>query len=311
MFTLLKKIILLFSLFFIINLLSLSYLNHFDIYYPPFKKKFQFYTKNHTYENYMLGDSRIEAAIIPSLFDKSSVNLGFSGFGIYGATKALLMSDIPLKDRNVIVGVGVLNLNDRRIKKRFLALFDDFLNQSWTFIFKNWGRHSVENLNAVYACKFFSCPFFDDLPQNYVMHEKGFRPRTETMNANAEEQKSFLDRYDVYFHDFSLQGNLYAAFKQSVQLLRKKGAKVYVVLLPNAPSYRNILRSKGREEDFNRFVSDTEAFSRDENVRFLNFVDRQDLFKIDDFADVMHLNEQGAVKFSKLLNKQLMSTTSY
>lgn len=89
-------------------------------------------------------------------------------------------------------------------------------------------------------------------------------------------------------------------FKNYLQLLKENDIKPIVIVCPTSKYYSKYFPKRLKDE-FYSIINETR---KEYDFQFLDYFDSE-LFEDCDFYDVSHLNDKGAEKFTKLLNKEV------
>ncbi|HCL4438285.1 TPA: chemotaxis protein [Clostridium botulinum] len=88
--------------------------------------------------------------------------------------------------------------------------------------------------------------------------------------------------------------------KKYLKLLKDNNIKPIVVVFPSSKYYTKYF-SKRIEDEFHSIIKQTK---KEYEFQYIDYF-RSDIFENDDFSDVSHLNNKGAEKFTKILNKEI------
>jgi hypothetical protein len=122
-------------------------------------------------------------------------------------------------------------------------------------------------------------------------------------DVNTEAQGARLR--DGVFVDFTIGGPQLLALRTTVEWLQEREIDVAFVLMPALPQYLALHRS---ESDYQLFVEQTYSLAQSENVPVFA---PNGPYTQAEFADLLHLNGEGAEKFTMEVSKWLSDLTDH
>ncbi len=128
-------------------------------------------------------------------------------------------------------------------------------------------------------------------------YENGYGRQDETNIVPDKEKISVLiaKKHEDHLYDFEVNKN---RLQRMIDLCNKNGIEVFLIEMPVYKTYYNLLDT-AKKEKINTTLSQLEE--QNKGVHYLNF-SQEESFIDSDFRDADHLTNEGAEKFSKLLN---------
>jgi hypothetical protein len=120
-----------------------------------------------------------------------------------------------------------------------------------------------------------------------------------TPGLGAKDARSMLDGQQFNMHESHVPTNT-AILEDLISMLRARGVEVDVVVMPVCPSYLAILP----HDRWERTQEIVEGLARKHQARYITFEHESGMTDAD-FNDVNHLNAQGALRFTKMLDAAL------
>ncbi|MCF6129892.1 DUF1574 domain-containing protein [Flavobacterium sp. AS60] len=133
---------------------------------------------------------------------------------------------------------------------------------------------------------------FTDTIHNGWLGYTGTNPKK--FNDNVVKSRADVFNQNITRKDERVK-NL-KVFKSMLELLKKKNIKTYVITMPCHPKFRAMIDENVRQKD----IFEIEKIIKDYNAVYIDFFDNINQQKL--YYDCDHLNKQGAVIFSNLLN---------
>ena len=129
----LSKLLILATVFVVVNAVLFQYLRNYTVAYPPLKRKAKILFSQVPKPKIIIGgDSIAESGIDPRLLSQNDgINIAAPASGIQGFYKALSQYQLSTlsKENILIINISVLNSNDDIIKnEHFIGQIDGFLN---------------------------------------------------------------------------------------------------------------------------------------------------------------------------------------
>lgn len=242
---------------------------------------------NRDYDLIILGNSRTYRGINPDNFSISAYNFSHDN------------------DSYNQIYYKLLYLESKGKKIKYLVLGVDFFQFSFLSNTRNYvyGEFLGDCYLNDYKDFFFSYKFnyyLDYINPQKIKHLKN-KNDTPYLKENGQYIKHGILETETFAHrDISRLKIQEKYFEKIINFCQDRNIIVFLVMLPTREKE---LESYTNEEivEFNSFI---EKYIDNRNIYYLNFCSEKTLSK-NDYSDLTHLNEQGANKFSRILNDSL------
>lgn len=213
---------------------------------------------------------------------------------------------------------------------------DDFLLHYWgkrykklkvviiPIHYRTWNIGLMEDGNSIYRCRYYKlymdCPLYGGNPLKYFELSE---PRTAFKSLNsilhgrnstgcdtlgfgalsssaADEKVAIRDAKEHTASNTEKRSNNYKYISNIASFCKEHDIALLLVTPPMWKFYYDALNT----EQLNTMRSKADLVAKDYDALYLDYSESKE-FTASDFTDGHHLNEQGAKKFSKILNKEI------
>ena len=271
----------------------------------------------------ILGTSQATYGIDPEAFDLYAYNIANLAQSIYFDKRITLslLPDLP-KLKYVFISIGYHSL----------AFSSQFNRDFWSY-YGNGIKY--EGTNYFFAN--LSPTLFGYTPKvSYSMHKKRimnrlrygkttidfevqddvdlFRPVVkgyiafdgrDTTNFSPESFDFLSNAYTEIIEESEEKEEVIADLEDFIQKLKAEDITPILITIPTYTEFNKYLRTKYVDEN----IEVSKRLAKEHNIEFWNFYD-SDKFDIEDFHDMDHLNREGALKFSAMLNDSINNLKS-
>lgn len=127
----------------------------------------------------------------------------------------------------------------------------------------------------------------------------------DTTNFNHEAYVSTSNWYTEIIDESDEREEIVKDLEDFIEILIAEGVTPILFTPPTYLEYNNYLNSSYIEEN----IRDSEEIAQKHGIVYWDFHDSE-IFSIDDYRDVEHLNREGASKFSRMLNDSIYKMES-
>ncbi len=250
------------------------------------------------YELLILGNSKPYRGLNPDQFTLPTFNFAHDADSynqMYYKLRFLFERGKSIK--YLILGVDYFQFSHKVDKRNYV--YSDFLGDDYIRDFTT-GNLLFQKIK--YKTKYFISNMH---PKNLLLLELKFKNNKPFLCENGQylyhvaHENGIIER-DKNRLDFQIR-----YFQKIIDLCKSKNIKILIIMPPLRSNELN-LYTKSEIEEFDLFIREYTDNNNNNNILYLNYSTSRD-FSSEDFADVTHLNESGANKFSKIVDKDLLN----
>lgn len=300
-----KKVILLQFIAFIVFSCLLIFVEFFYIDRSLSDKE---YLLKYNFEIVFAGDSRSQRGLNPQIASKllninseKIINLSVDGGDPTMLEHLIKRNKNLFKDKIVILSISANHLNDgvKEIGRFTNSMISNLTYEKKIELFLpknkdvliNFYLEGIKNIIPIYKKKF--------------VETNGFHPIFTLYDFNKEKHGNL--ELHPWYKNYNFNGYKYEIIKKSLNNIKQNVKKLYLFVAPYAPTYVSSF-SKNDAMIENKFKMAISNLSNDINIKYIYYDDRKLNLKDEDFSDNTHLNNNGALKFTKIVIKDFLST---
>jgi hypothetical protein len=256
-----------------------------------------------------LGSSHGYYGILPEVLGRGAFNLAATSQSIYYDRKILHKFLVKLPNlKTVVLPVSYFSLETQLdqaperwrcyyyyrfygIPHRGRAMAYDVRNFSLYFLY---GRNSAKLMKN--SAEFLNHDVLNDFDRWGGVVEGGFLKPADLHQSSVEA----LLRHHGMMKSENFADNV-THIQKMISMLQERQIRVILVTTPVTSYYRAGIR----DDSFTRMQVALNEIARAKNVKYCNYFS-DDRFNLSDFVDGDHLNRDGAIKFSKLLGREVL-----
>ena len=264
----------------------------------------------------ILGDSKMGTGVNPEIIKKitgeSSVNLAAPRLTLISFYRALKSYKLLNTKRIFILNIDLYHINDKSYD-----VLDPKLNCLQMNLFERLSVYKFNYPNILFYCLL------------EVLYKKSALSKIRTFDMNSDKYNGFSPLrssvpmseivklhmkngrptlFDSYLESPQLMGVKNSIFKKIFSEFGKTNDKFIIVIMPIPPAWYNRMEKTQYFSNYNQFKNNLEAqIKYYPNISLLDWQNPALIqFEDNDFADILHLNEQGANRLTrKLVNENL------
>ena len=263
------------------------------------------------YDTIILGNSRLYRGINPELLDSDCYNFAFDNDSFLECYyKLKYLETIEKLPERVILGVDYFEFSF--VSAGMQSTYDDFFNKEYDDILANCSSLSFggeksnfdtqinKKLNILFISNYYNAISY--LYNRYIKKDKRVSYISELGQYCIYPQPKakagdFLTRSSEIMNE---QKN---AYDKIILFCKENDIKIIQLMLPLRDIELNCYTLETKEKFDNLFITNVYA-------KYISYASESD-FTISDFMDDTHLNLNGADKFTKLLNTDLIKLSFY
>ncbi len=252
-------------------------------------------------ETLVFGDSHAFFGINPAYFTSNTFNIANVSQSLY-FDELLLQKHIDSLPnlKNVILNISYFTLSavDNSLEDRWRRYF---YQQQMDLNISSISVFDPNQYSLALVRRFDkSVDLFEEYIQNGTIvscYKNGFGMQDETNIVPDKEKISELiaKKHEDHLFDFDVNKN---RLQRIIDLCNKKGIDVFLIEMPVYKTYYSLLDTT-KKEKINATLSKLEE--KNKGVHYFDF-SQEESFIDSDFRDADHLTNEGAEKFSKILN---------
>jgi len=254
----------------------------------------------------VFGSSTENTGIKPEIIDTLSLNLALIGGTGFDVFEKLLIEHLPEAKhlKNVIIPISSFSFfaNDisaelkfrRVLLHKYLNIYkEEFKNPLNNIILSHLGlKKSVKQIFSPNKIQMTPTGFEinDEYHPELLCQEEGIKKVHQDIGSNIH----LLNQADL-FQNIKILKNI-------INILKQKGIKVHLITAPTHKYYYNNIDP----EIINTINITAQSIANEFDIKYHNFIN-DERFVDKDFFNCDHLNHRGAVKFSEIIKKEVLS----
>ncbi|HEX9060640.1 MAG TPA: DUF1574 family protein, partial [Clostridia bacterium] len=147
----------------------------------------------------------------------------------------------------------------------------------------------------------FKVNYAKDYKRNGVLMESSFDIKAGLVDISDESGKKRIEFHNSCIKPENYEKNI-SYMKEMIETLEKRKIKVVLITTPVYKTYSQNMSPKYYEDMQNIIKKITDKYG----IKYFNYIN-DSRFVVEDFRNNDHLNPNGAVKFSKILNNEILS----
>jgi hypothetical protein len=259
----------------------------------------------------VVGPSHTEQGLFPRMLRRRAYSLAFGGQDLYYDDQLVerTVARAP-KLKLVLITVSFISLEYRMFdgiepwRTHFYSLFLGLPNESWKLGLTLEDKSLLALYGPEKALEYARQGFKLDLSGGELNDDgsRNVRARLAAAATASNGQSRFaLDRRDI-MHASHFEENR-MLLERLLHRLQARGVVPVIVTLPVLPDYAAPARAT---ESWRRMQDALAALCQKYGVHYFNYFDDR-RFSVTDFANSDHLNDQGAVKFSRIVDDEIIA----